>query len=737
MERTPSDEALTETIKTLIISRKCPMTLAQLKHDYEEIEGKRIPELKLQSLMKYNNVFHMIRPVNGEQEKFDVRFDVRARMMGRPKPNQKFIPNMMQRNLKNPVVPRNRYTITINNNNTVQKNFNGDQQQPDLRQKLARKEPFTPMPKLTMPLSERLKKRGELSPEDMKAAKIPDSWYLLSAGSYDNIIKYCQTQKLDPPEIKFMENPLTKGTFKCQVTINGKVYMSYKDFFQSKLEAQEACCKVAVAELKREEELQQNPPDVSSDGEIVRKLWLMIRSSIGGVFIKHIMSLYTDTYMLSLPENWHQIVKSHEGILFNFETNAFNEPIIFAAGDLDTNAAPSNIATGAQEIQQLEFPWNEKLWNVFVTSAFNTNDICGRLIGEKYSDALDVMLTELEIQMMSDRKQPTEIKLNYIYLTSINECFHRIKVVEVKDTQVHCICIDTGEYEWVAFDDIYICEPKFLTVAPQAFKLSLFGLEDFENDPNVAQQPLFEPLVYKSLVGEVMMDKASWEKNKTLSIPMILYDTTTDEDVNLNESLMNTIQRSIPAPALNQKDNNQVIITCIDDDAICCQLVKSSVYIQQLINNVSKSVLEKHRGLYMDKADKKKIYLVYDPKSKNWYRARLERLLDGHSQLMNYIDHGYKTMVKTTDIYRLDKVSIVLFSYPPQVLKFALFNVQLTSDVKKRLLALLPSGRQALVSKLLSLCFRFSDFNLAVGETRHNGQWERSARPSLHLHQPL
>lgn len=697
MERTPSDETLTETIKTLIISRKCPMTVAQLKHDYEELEGKNIPELKVQSLVKYNSVFHMIKSPNNEDDRFDVRFDVRARMMSSYKPKRQLNPVNMQRSMKNPTMPRNRYTITINNNNGFQKNFNGDGPPADLRQKLTRKEPLAPMPKLTMPLSERLKKKSQLSPEDIKAANmVNDSWHTAVGGSFDKLLKYCKVHKLDPPEVKFFD---LQDNFMCQVAINGKIYMPYGDFFQSKLEAQEACCKVAVDELKSEEELSQNPLDVSNSYELVKKIWLMIRSSIGGVFIKHITMLYIDTYKVSLPENWHQMVKQHDGSLFTFETNAFNEPILFATGDVDFNLNRLSVEVKPeQEIAELAFPWGDKLWNVYVTSAYSTNDIFGRLIGDKYSGTLDRLLNEIEIQMISSKERPMEIKLNHIYLTAIAECYHRIKVVEVNERQANCICIDNGDYEWIPFDEIYVCKPEFLTVPPQAFKLSLFGLEDFEDDPSVAQQPLFDPLVFKSLIAEVMMDKAGWEKSKKAPIKMILYDTSTDDDVNLNEALMNTILRSVPSPSLHQKDNDQVIITSIGDDGIYCQLVISSVYIQQLINKVSKTELQKHRGMYVDKADKKKLYLVFDPKVKKWFRARLERWMDGGAQLMFYVDHGYKTMVKMEDIYRLDKVSIVLFTYPPQVLKFGLFNVAFNSDVKKRLLALLPSGRQALVS---------------------------------------
>jgi tudor domain-containing protein 1/4/6/7 len=300
--------------------------------------------------------------------------------------------------------------------------------------------------------------------------------------------------------------------------------------------------------------------------------------------------------------------------------------------------------------------------------------------------------------MMSNKERPNEIKINHIYLTSISECWHRIKIVEMNDKEANAICIDNGDYEWISLEDIYVCKPEFLCVAPQAFKLSLFGLEDFENDPNVTQQSLFEPLIHKSLVAEIMMSKEFWTANKSKSVKMILYDTSTDEDVNMNEYLMNSILKSVTAPTLNQKESNQIVITNITDDGVYCQLVKSAAYIQKLINNVSKDDITQYRGFYADKMDKKKVYLIYDDKLKNWFRARLDKMMDGNSHSMYLIDHGCKTNVKSQNIYRLDKISYVLSLYPAQVIKFGLFNVNYNDDVKKRLLAMLPTGRQAFVS---------------------------------------
>lgn len=299
--------------------------------------------------------------------------------------------------------------------------------------------------------------------------------------------------------------------------------------------------------------------------------------------------------------------------------------------------------------------------------------------------------------MMTFKDRPNEIKMNFVYLTSIAECWHRIKIIDMNEKEVNCICIDNGEYEWISRDDIYVCKPEFLTVAPQAFKLALFGLEEFENNPNVAQQALYEPFVYKSLVAEIMMNKDFWQMNKTKPIKTILYDTSTEEDVNLNQKLMHSILSSVSAPTLNQKESNQIIVTHIGDEAIYGQLVKSSVYMQQLINNVQKDDLSPHRGLYEDYLSsfgRKKIYLVFDAKLKNYFRARYEKSLDTNVHIMFLVDHGYSGKFNTHDIYRLDKISYVLSLYPPQVIKMTLFNVAYNDDVKKRLLGMLPPGRR-------------------------------------------
>lgn len=130
-QQQPTDEALIESLKSLIISRKRPVTVAQLKQDYELLEGRKIPEMKIELLLKFNKTFHFIKPREvGGKEMYDVRFDARAAVAGnRQKSPQKvvrFNPTVMTRPLKNLSAPRMMPLHNNNNNNNyVHRNGNG------------------------------------------------------------------------------------------------------------------------------------------------------------------------------------------------------------------------------------------------------------------------------------------------------------------------------------------------------------------------------------------------------------------------------------------------------------------------------------------------------------------------------------------------------------------------------------------------------------------------------------
>jgi tudor domain-containing protein 1/4/6/7 len=73
----------------------------------------------------------------------------------------------------------------------------------------------------------------------------------------------------------------------------------------------------------------------------------------------------------------------------------------------------------------------------------------------------------------------------------------------------------------------------------------LWGLEDFADDPNVARH-ITDIIVGKALIASVK----SLPNAKNPGVGVVLYDTSTEEDLNLNTVLLDCISKDAVAPQL-------------------------------------------------------------------------------------------------------------------------------------------------------------------------------------------
>lgn len=72
----------------------------------------------------------------------------------------------------------------------------------------------------------------------------------------------------------------------------------------------------------------------------------------------------------------------------------------------------------------------------------------------------------------------------------------------------------------------------------------MWGLEDFADDPNVASH--ITEIVGKALIASVK----SVPSAKNPGVSVVLYDTSTEEDLNLNTMLLENISKNAVAPQL-------------------------------------------------------------------------------------------------------------------------------------------------------------------------------------------
>lgn len=100
---------------------------------------------------------------------------------------------------------------------------------------------------------------------------------------------------------------------------------------------------------------------------------------------------------------------------------------------------------------------------------------------------MDSIITDIELSLLTDKKQAQNIIPGHIYLVSITECWYRVRVdaVDHSKRRCHCFFIDVGDADWFSVEQIYVCDPKFQRFPAQAICFSLFGLEDFAGNDRV------------------------------------------------------------------------------------------------------------------------------------------------------------------------------------------------------------------------------------------------------------
>lgn len=311
---------------------------------------------------------------------------------------------------------------------------------------------------------------------------------------------------------------------------------------------------------------------------------------------------------------------------------------------------------------------------------------------------MDSITTDIELLLLTEKFSPKELKKNHIYLVAVSECWYRVRIESVDASQLRCFCffIDVGDSDWFANNEIFVCDKRFLKFPAQAICFSLFGLEDFTENP-YAKRHLDEHLGAKILIGEILTKSDEYQAQDESpdyepKIQTVLFDTTSDEDVYVNPLILNCICKDTPTPQLQRSVLTYCTISHVNDFGnIFLQIQDNGLhYIQKIIHNLITSNFnrEQYRLKPTDYQDEMghgqgndQIYLIMDKNDMKWYRATI--ISDNISTNiceMFYIDFGMIKPVSKSLIYRLDSLSAALHRYPCQAICVKLYQVSTLSD---------------------------------------------------------
>lgn len=368
--------------------------------------------------------------------------------------------------------------------------------------------------------------------------------------------------------------------------MNSSTYSTYPEDSANEFEGQFAAAQIAIENIKRDEERNNYSVCLESDYEIATKIHELLLQSPHGMFSKNIPEAFRKVHQVLLPDHWEFIILSHTQMFSKEETIVFANVCEENGSDNSSASITSEAKSMAANVLQL--PWSEQYWNLYITNPVSTVEIWARLVGPQFSDRMDALITDIELRMMGDdKRKPKTVAFGEYYLVSTNDCWHRVRAEEIDFGRNYCVCffIDIGEWERVALDEIYVCDPKYLELPGQSVCFTLDGLEDFGENPK-AKSHLDILISGKVCIGEILTQRKEHEKDGDVRIKMILYDTSSNEDVNLNPVILKHICDDTPVPELNRKGVTTVIVTHVNDSGdVYCQLKDDAmVYIQVSTN---------------------------------------------------------------------------------------------------------------------------------------------------------
>lgn len=321
---------------------------------------------------------------------------------------------------------------------------------------------------------------------------------------------------------------------------------------------------------------------------------------------------------------------------------------------------------------------------------------------------MDALVTDIELSLLSNKQIATDIEVGCIYLVIISECTYRVRVDRNDHMQKRCLCffIDAGDTEWFPMNEIFTCENRFVKFPAQSICFSLYGLEDFAENPH-AKQHLENSLMGKIFIGDIMttVDEYSKQESNDETIPKIfigIYDTSSDEDICLNPIILKNICNDTEPPKLKPIGITNVTITHINDvGEIYCQIANNRglTYIEKIIHHLTEIdlTLEAH-GIKNENV--RGLFLVFDEMRQKWYRAQIKTLSGTAKKCqMFYVDYGIEQTIDIAKVYPLDTLSSALNTYPNQAIKVKLNGLpNLNANMISTLKGYLSSNTSALVS---------------------------------------
>lgn len=369
--------------------------------------------------------------------------------------------------------------------------------------------------------------------------------------------------------------------------------------------------------------------------------------------------------------------------------------VMTALGNLHVGKAEGSQQEPSQ-IPPLELP-NSNYWDIYVTYIQDFNNIKFRLIGDQYSNAYDDLVTDMELYYMEEKNLSpvSETIVGKVYAASYDESWFRVQVLSINGDQVTVLFIDHGDEEQLSVSLIHNLHKNFCNLPAQSVSCALAGLEYGGKDQSALN--LLQTLALgQTLVGQVV--------SRQDNISLILFNTATEEDININEKVSQQLDLNFVEPTLPQVGGvaEVYVMHVTSSGDIYVQIETETFKLLENLLEMARSRTEEMLGEDV-KIDPTRLYLAQFSEDGQWYRAAPRSSVDPDGKvLMWFVDFGNSDRVPSASLRPLEGVNERLTKIPHQALLCRLHNVpstglEWTERACHRLMELLPEDSPLLL----------------------------------------
>ncbi|XP_045418466.1 tudor domain-containing protein 7 isoform X2 [Lemur catta] len=311
--------------------------------------------------------------------------------------------------------------------------------------------------------------------------------------------------------------------------------------------------------------------------------------------------------------------------------------------------------------------------SVLVVELSNTNEVVIRYVGKDYSAAQELMEDEMK-EYYSKNPRVTPVQTVHVgQLLAINaeeDTWLRAQVISTEENKIKVCYVDYGFSESVEKSKGYKLNPKFCSLSFQATKCKLAGLEVLSDDPDLVK--VVESLTCGKIFAVEILDKAD--------IPLVvLYDTSGEDDVNINATCLKAIcDKSLEVHLQVDAMYTNVKVTNIcSDGTLYCQVpCRGLNKLSDLLHKIEDYFHCKHMTseYFVSLPFCGKICLFHC-KGK-WLRVEITNVHSSRALDVQFLDSGTVTSVKVSELREIPPRFLQeMIAIPPQAIKCCLADL--------------------------------------------------------------